>query len=61
MPRPTKFYDVLVDGHQVFHGSFSEAKKAYLAVRNALSVLKSNAVVTMSFVPDFVDGSGIFL
>lgn len=61
MPRATKFYDVLVDGHQVFHGSFAEAKKAYLAVRNALSILKSNAVVTMSFVPDFSDGSGIFI
>lgn len=51
MPRATKFYDVLVDGHQVFHGTFSEAKKAYVAVRNALSVVSSRAVVTMSFVP----------
>lgn len=53
MPKPTKFYDVLVNGVSVFHGHFSLAKAAYVAVRKALEGIDPSAIVTLSFVPDF--------
>lgn len=54
MPKATKFYDVCVNGDPVFHGTFSETKRVYAAVRHALALFQAtrDAVVTISFVPD---------
>lgn len=54
MPKATKFYDVCVNGNSVFHGTFSESKRVYTAVRHALVLFPQtrDAVVTISFVPD---------
>lgn len=51
MPRATKFYDVMVDGKVVFHGSFADSKKCYVAVKRTLDLLGSSSVVTLSFIP----------
>lgn len=55
MPKASKFYDIIVSGEVVFHGTFAEAKKVYVAIRKSFSVIHSDAVVTMSFVPNFPD------
>lgn len=47
----SKVYDVLVNGSAVFSGSSRASSSVYRALRQALSVLGVDAVITISFQP----------